>query len=321
VPDFAPVYALVGNEPFLQTRALNDILDQLGPDVQRTDIDGPTAAASDVFDELRSLAMFGGQRVVVVRDADTFVTNHRSLVESYLAEPACENVLILRLPSLPKNQKVYKLIDKVGQIIPCAEMKPHEVSRWLGRHAKDAHGLRLEAEAARLLVDNVGSDLGGLDNELAKLALGVEGGKVTADDVEGGVAFRREQQMWAMTDSVTRGDPVGAVTIWRQLTATDASAEFRAVAWLAGWLEKAVKAATLRSTGRSVADVKRQMRLPSFAKPDAVIESATSVGLKRLRVATDQLAALDYGIKTGGAEARRGVESFLLRLARAAAGR
>ncbi len=306
-----PVYALVGTESFLQQHALEGILRQCGDDTQRSDVDGTAAEPGDVFDELRSLAMFGGRRLVVVRDADAFVSAHRQLVESYLASPAVGNVLVLRMASLPKNQKVYKLAQKVGEIISCEPPKQAAVSKWLLSRAKKQHGLELDPAAAELLADAIGSDLGSLDNELAKLALASVDGRAGPEMVSGGVAFRREQQMWIMTDAMTRGDAAEAVKIWRQLLATDASAEFRAVTWLSMWLEKADKALVLRQKGSRPFDIAKQLKIWPAANVEPLIRTAEHLGRPWLRTATDRLAELDYRIKTGLTDAKRGCEAFV----------
>jgi DNA polymerase-3 subunit delta len=310
--NLVPVYALVGPEPYLQGEALRRVVAMAGEDAQRVDVEGPQATPGEVFDELRSPAMFGGRRVVVVREADAFVSNHRASLEDYLKTPAPENVLVLRCGTLPKNQNVYKLAAKAGEVIDCQPPKGlPAVAKWAIKQAKQTHQLTVDPAAADLLADALGGDLGAIDNELAKLALRLDGGKVKAEDVAGGVAFRREQQMWTMTDRLTAGDAAGAVTIWRQLTATDASAEFRAVTWLALWLDKAGRAQAMRRDGQRPFDIAKELKVWPAKNIDPLLRSAEAMGAAGLRRATDRLAELDYQVKTGRAEAKRACEAFL----------
>jgi len=83
-----PVCALVGSDSFLQLQRLADILRELGPGSQRTDIDGERGELADALDELRSFAMFGGAKIVVVRNADAFVSRFREALEDYIAAPS-----------------------------------------------------------------------------------------------------------------------------------------------------------------------------------------------------------------------------------------
>ena len=311
MPEPAPVYALVGSEPFLQQHALADVLATCGDDAQRHDVDGASAEPGEVFDELQTVSMFGGRRVVVVRDADAFVSSHRSLVEGYLASPATGSTLVLRMSSLPKNQKVYKLADKAGEIVACEPPKQAAIPKWLISRAKKEHKLQLDPAAADLLADAIGTDLGSLDNELAKLALSSEDGTAGPELISGGVAFRREQQMWIMTDRMTAGDAAGAVTVWRQLLATDDSAEFRAVTWLGLWLEKADGALTMRAEGARPFDIAKALKIWPASNVEPLLATAQRLGRPWFRDATDRLAELDYRIKTGLADARRGCEAFI----------
>src|SRR5207248_8403691 len=82
-----PVIALVGDEPFLQLQKLQQIIAQFPADVQRIDLDGERAELADVLDELRSFAMFGSSKLVVVRDADDFVSQFRAQLEEYVCNP------------------------------------------------------------------------------------------------------------------------------------------------------------------------------------------------------------------------------------------
>src|SRR5688500_10614226 len=118
-----PVYALVGPDPFLQLLKLGEVLRGLPGDAQRVDADGERAELAEVLDELRSFAMFGGGKVVVVRDADAFITRFREPLEEYVAAPSDSATLVLRLASLPRSQRIYKAIDKVGKVEDCTPPK------------------------------------------------------------------------------------------------------------------------------------------------------------------------------------------------------
>src|SRR5579862_1854002 len=96
-----PVYALVGSDTLLHQEALSAILHELPKDTQRTDIDGETADLASVLDELRSFALFGSGKLIVVRDADDFVSRFRDQMEEYVKSPSDSTTLILRFSSLP----------------------------------------------------------------------------------------------------------------------------------------------------------------------------------------------------------------------------
>jgi hypothetical protein len=208
-----PVYALVGSDPFLQLQELREIAALLPPDAQRIDYDGETVQLAEILDELQSFAMFGGgTKLVTVREADALITRYREQLEDYVNKPSSSATLVLRLSSLPSTQRIAKAIAKVGAIESCAP--PKDLVRWAIDHAKHAHKITLMPDAAKVLVDYVGADLGRLDTELAKLAIQCDAGKISLDTVCANVAFTREREMWDLTNALgSRQRRRGAVAL------------------------------------------------------------------------------------------------------------
>jgi DNA polymerase III delta subunit len=302
-----PVYALVGADSFLQLEKLSEIRSKLPPDVQAIDIDGERAELADVLDELRSFAMFGSGKLVVVRNADEFITRFREQLEDYVSKPCDSGVLVLRCNSLPKNQRIYKQIAKVGQIDECDPPPQARLPQWIIARGKNHHNLTIDSGAATLLADLIGNDLGKLDNELAKLALQARGARVTPDSILGTVSFQREQEMWELTNELAMGRAAEALRRWRQLVQLDTSAEFRAVTWLTMWLEDV---GVIVSGGDSTKMTwKYRERFGQFVK------TAQSMGPQRHQRAVDLLAEMDRRTKSGLGDAVGNVEQFILSLA------
>ncbi len=306
-----PVYALVGADAFLQLARLNDVLAQLPPDTQRIDVDGERADLAEVLDELRSYAMFGSGKTVLVRNADAFITRYREQLEDYLQHPSTSGVLILRVPSLPGNQRISKLIAKVGRVVACdAPTSPRDIARWVIEQARMAHRATVDPDAAAELADLLGNDLGRLDNEIARLAIMSDGGRIHAGMVNATVSFQRERQMWDMTNELAAGRPAEAMRRWRELIQADPSAEFRAVTWLAIWLEE-VNMLLAAGRGGAVAGKlawKYKDRLPQFTK------TAEALGRSGHARALDLLAQVDHHSKSGVGDAVTNVERFILQM-------
>jgi DNA polymerase-3 subunit delta len=307
-----PVHALVGADAFLQTQKLREILSQLPKEAQRIDVDGERAELADVLDELRSFAMFGGAKVVVVGNGDEFITRFREQLENYCERPADSATLVLRVNSLPSNQRIYKIIAKTGEITKCAPPADREIVPWVIGRAKNEHKLAVTPQAAEMLKDLIGDDLGRMDNELAKLALQATGGKVDVADVQQSVAFQREQEMWNMTDEIAAGHATAALRRWRQLVQMDSSAEFRAVTWLGMWLEKAIKALAMKRQGANAFAIAKELKIWPAEKGTAFVQTAQQLGDEGLYRALNLLVEVDHQSKSGVGDAAENVERFLL---------
>jgi DNA polymerase III subunit delta len=303
-----PVYALLGEDSFLQMERLAQILKQAPSDATRIDVDGERCELADVFDELRSFAMFGGAKVVVMRSADEFITRFRQQLEDYLEHPSTSATLIMRVKSLPGNQRVGKLVAKIGVIEKCEPPKAFELPGWIGQRAKNVHKISISPDAARLLADRIGADLGRLDNELAKLALSADSGKVDIGDVSQSVVFQREQEMKDMTIELATGRPGEALKRWRQLLQLDPSTEFRATVWFTMWLEDV--GVVLAGGDTSKFSWKYKDRLPQFLK------TAKAMGRDRYAQAVDLLAEADRRSKSGLGDASENIERFIVSFAK-----
>jgi len=305
-----PIYALAGSDSFLQLQKLTEILTLLPADAQRSDFDGEKAELADVLDDLRSFAMFGGGKVVVIRSADDFITRYRSPLEDYAQKPSDSATLVLRVNSLPGGHKIYKLIAKVGKIEDCNPPKANALPQWIIRHGKSAHAITLAPDAASLLADLIGADLGRLDTELAKLALMCEGGKVTAEAVGSAVSFQRERQMWDMTNELAAGRPAEALRKWRQLIQSDTTAEFRAVTWLGMWLENVRKALAMKRSGTSDGDIATALKIWPRENLAPFMKTAAAMGDAGVGRALDLLTNVDRKSKSGVGEFATNVEGF-----------
>lgn len=300
-----PVYALVGEDSFLQLEKLESIRRELGKDIQPVDFDGERAELAEVFDELRSFAMFGGGKLVVMRNADEFISKFRPQLEDYVAKPSSSGVLVLRVKTLPGNQKIHKLIAKHGQIELCDP--PKQLVPWILDRAKKVHKLAIDPPAATLLAELIGADMGRLDNELAKLALQVESGKAGTEAVLASVSFQREQEIKEMTLELAMGRPADALKRWRQLVQADTSAEFRAVTWLTMWLEDVYTVVSGGQVGKM--SWKYQQNFSKF------LDVAKAMGKPGHARAINLLAEMDRRGKSGLGDAADNVEQFILSFA------
>ena len=306
----------MGADAFLQLQKLREVLRLLPPDAQRTDVDGERAELAEVLDDLRSFAMFGGGKVVVVRTADAFLTRYREQLEEYVARPSDSATLVLRFDKLPSNQRIYKAIAKTGSIEPCDP--PKDLRGWVVQQAKGAHRVGIAPDAAALLVDLIGDDMGRLDSELAKLAISAdaEGVKqIDAGMVGAGVAFQREREMWDMTNELAAGRPAEALRRWRQLVALDPSTEYRAVTWLGMWLENVRKALAMKRQGVNPAAICQTLRIWPRELQTPFLKTADALGDRGVGRALDLLAEVDHQSKSGVGDAAANVERFILQLA------
>lgn len=330
----APVYALYGDEPFFKRHVLAVLRAQvLGADdgeLSRIVFDGRSVELAPVFDELSTLALFGDRRLIHVQEADDFVSRYREQLEAYVAKPSSHAVLVLDVASWPANTRLAKAVQQQGLPVECKAPPAGQLLPWLVSWAKSRHQAKLQKQAAELLVETLGPEVGLLDQELAKLAAGVgPQGEILAQHVRDQVGGWRTRTAWELLDEAAAGNAARAL---EHLDCLLASGE-APVALLAqvSWTLRRFAAATrllaqAEAAGRTLPPLKSalaEVGIKGFALGKAEAQ-LRQVGRQRAAQLWNWLLQADAALKGGSSappRARLVLESLIARLSAPAAPR
>lgn len=246
VPEAARVVILHGQERFLilqHTDELRAALNSQHGGLEVFTFDGATAKPADVLDECRSLGLMMQPKMVVVENAELMLKGGedeeggedgggggtspagagrgryvektaRELFEGYAQAPEGNATLVMRAATW-RPGKLDKAVEKGGGVvIKCEPVGSAAAVSWCEARAKKHHGVTIEREAAELLVENVGADLGRLDSELAKLGIACSSrgeGAIGAGLVKEMVGASREEDAWSIQWAIMGGDAGAAL--------------------------------------------------------------------------------------------------------------
>ncbi len=206
---FGPIVVAYGADVWLRHEALREACHALlgdDPDSAPTRLPGKGTDLRTVTDALRQTSMWAPLQVVVVEDADDFVSEYRGPLEKYLDRPAKKGVLVLDVKSWTATTRLAKKTVELGLSLECSPLSAAALPRWLADQAKRKFGKQLEPAAAQLLIELAGTELGLLSQELGKLALYM--GKqpaIDADAVTRLVGGWKAETTWVMLDAVLAG--------------------------------------------------------------------------------------------------------------------
>jgi len=143
---------------------------------------------------------------VIVEGADPFVTAHRRELEAYVEHPSESGVLVLSVKVWSASTKLAKMVDKAGLAVDCKGPKERELHAWLVHLARTRFEATFEEDAARLLIELVGPEVGLLASEVEKLATYVgDRRRIHRDDVARMVGAGRIETVWKVLDAATTG--------------------------------------------------------------------------------------------------------------------
>jgi DNA polymerase-3 subunit delta len=247
-----PIYIVHGENLHLRRQRRREIVERFvagaDPELVVAHFDA-SAELAEVLDALRTAPLLAPRRLVIVHDADEFVSAHRRRLEAYLDNPSSAGSLMLLVNSSPANTRLGRMARKAGQVIDCANLADAELPRWLGR-AASARGKRITEDAAELLAGWVGNDLARLDSEVEKLALYVGGRRsISAEDVAAVVAATAGAAPFALVDAISSGRAEEALNVLNTML-TRRGEEFR-VLGLIGWHLRRRRGPRGRAAGRT----------------------------------------------------------------------
>jgi DNA polymerase-3 subunit delta len=220
----ASLYLVAGEESVLVDRALALITERVLAEAQAQDfsltrLDGKTTSAAEVEAAARTASLFGGRRLVVLREAQALSPAEIKKLRGYLEKPVESTTLVLvvrgagagsKSPRLAKAaetaRKLKKAVEKgKGVYVDCPRPKPRDLPR-LAEGVLGEYGLRASRDGLYALVEAVGEDLTALIQGAEKLALYMGNqGELGAQDVAEVVADTRSQSVFALTDAVAEG--------------------------------------------------------------------------------------------------------------------
>ena len=192
------MYLLQGDE-FLVEEALERVRAEAGTDpLAEVSVD-PGVDSAELLTILGTASLLGGNRLVVVRDADGLKKSQAAALTSYLESPSPSSVLALVATGRTPLDAV---VRKVGEVVTLEAPRSKRLVGWIRSRARE-DGLRLDDRAAWGLMDSVGGGLRGLSSALAQLsaALG-PGARVGAEEVDRFFPRLADQRIYAFTDGV-----------------------------------------------------------------------------------------------------------------------
>ncbi|MCU0704984.1 MAG: DNA polymerase III subunit delta [Fimbriiglobus sp.] len=303
-----PVYALVGDEDFLKRRCRDAVITLAvgkggDADFAVSSYPGDKLDFSTVRNDLDTPSFLTPVRVVIVEQADPFVTEHRDNLEKYVASPSKVGVLVLDVKTFPENTKLAKALPDAAKLNCKAFEYPKQKDRvldWCVKWAKVGHGKKLGRDAAELLVELVGPSLGLLDMELAKLANSIgANAEITADDVNRMVVQTGPANVFHILDAIGDGQPAKAFgLLGRLLDGGDAPQEIFGA--LRVQLRKLASIGRLISQGQSLGPAMDAAGVPGWPQARQSAErQVRHLGRGRLLQIADWLVETDLGMKGG----------------------
>jgi len=337
----APGYVFIGDEAFFRKRCRDAILQHLVPaDVRELSLYDMDLAETDlqqVLDRARTPSLMSPFQVFFIRGVKNLYGRGKhddefAAIEDYFKNPnpAAMLVFIVDYISIPADVRRMELTDKeryeriretLGEHCPVLEfarVEEGDAVKWAIATANN-DGVKLDADAARELVDSLGGDMMMIANELEKLVLFVGDKKrISLGDVETLVLAAKQRSFYELTDAISSRDRGRALSVLDAILSTG-DGEDAAIGHI--YMLSRTFRQMLVILERNVRDSRalwqalwQGFRIPPFAAEDVIRQARRYKSRRELTSAIRRVARADFALRANPPSKRLVLENLVLDL-------
>lgn len=214
----SPVHLLAGDDDLLLQRELERVLTDLREQDPELTVEVHDVTETDHLPELRTASLFGGRTCVVLRGVEGVSGDLKAEVESYLAAPSDDAVLVLVARGVGKVQKIAKLAKQHGARTDVKAPADWDDRGWDRLVGEEFRRLKRKADASAIAAirAHAGTVPGVIASKVAQVcAAEPTAPTLTADHVEATVEGHGKVSGFAVADAVVDREPGAAIVALR----------------------------------------------------------------------------------------------------------
>lgn len=247
----------------------------------------------------RTLPMMSSRRLVWVKNASTLANlgaKSLSPLLEYIAQPDATTCLLLSaFDKVKGTTSLYKACKKHGIVHESRAPRDRELPAFLRQRAQ-SYGRSLRPDAAAMLMEATGNDLGAINAALERLNLYAQPGEaLTVQHVEQVVPHTRTRTIWELMDALANRQPSTALA-HAQALAEQGEAPLKLLGMVARQYRQLLIGRSVRAGGGSAQAAAAQAGVPPF-RSDTFARQIDRYQGEELLVALERLAEADRALK------------------------
>lgn len=312
----APVYLFKGEAVLLMEEAWKKLLAKIVPaKAQRFNgerLQARDHSAAAILEKLKSLPMFGTERLVMVQGIEAWPKQQQEAILSYLEQPYPTACLVLATSQKKGLEKLEAAVASVGIVVGFAAPTERDTPRWLQERVR-LQNKKLSFKAASLLFEQVGLDMYRLERELDKLVAYVGNREVIeVDDVKEAVSYQRSFSIFELLRFVSRCERRRAVHSLRNLIRAG-EPPLAILALMSRQIRILWQSKDALANGLSISELSRRLHLPQFVVKNYAQESSlfSEAELHKIHIA---IREADLALKGTGTNPELIMENLVLKI-------
>ena len=156
-----PIYFLMGDEPYYIDKISKYIADNVLTEDEKgfnqMVLYGKDTSVDEVIANAKRFPMMAQHQVVIVKEAQHLSRSIENF-NSYVENPQLSTILVIcyKYKKLDKRKKLYKSVQKTGEIFESKKLYENQVSEWI-RRTLSGKKYKISPKACMLLVEFFGN--------------------------------------------------------------------------------------------------------------------------------------------------------------------
>lgn len=306
------VYLLNSLEQFLIKEKINKILKEYNIDnINVNEYDLENDNLKEIIDDCSTYSLFSDKKAIVVKNSYIYTSKKSNeedlkMLEDYLNNYNPDTILIFVVnDKLDERKKVTKLINKIGkvEVLDTKDLTTTVINLF--------KPYNIDKPLVKQFIDRVGNNLSLISNEIDKIKTYKDKDiNITYDDIINLTKENIEANIFLLIDSIISKDKEKSLIIYNKLI--DLNEEpISIIITLANKIRSLYQTKELYKKGYKESDIANILGV----KPGYLYylkDSLSKYDSYKLKDLLNQLADLDYGIKSGNISKKQALELFII---------
>lgn len=207
---YHPIYFLMGEETYFIDKISDYIADNVLTEAEKgfnqTVLYGKDTEPHTIIANARRFPMMSNYQVIIVREAQNIKKIED--LEPYAKNPLNSTILVInyKYKTLDKRRTFPKLIDQKGVLFESKKIYDNQLPTWISAYLKSQQ-YSIAPQAAAMISEYLGADLGKVANELDKLIISLPlGTKISPDHIERNIGISKEFNVYELQNALGERD-------------------------------------------------------------------------------------------------------------------
>ncbi|MBU2062955.1 MAG: DNA polymerase III subunit delta [Candidatus Omnitrophica bacterium] len=308
-------YLFYGEEQFLKRAIENQLKTRLIPQAYlHFNYDVFFCGETDykaILESLNVKPVKSPRRLVIIKDAEKLKISEKEFIE-FLKSSKFDTTCLILETAKGENDGFIKKLFPLLTPVKFSRLVGPDLGRWVTKYL-DARGKKIAFDAMGLLVENAGSELTGLSQDLDKLILYAgEAKQISRDHVEKIVTKTSVDSRFDFVNALMRKDAARALALLEQINR--GGKNVAEIIGLINWqLKRVENVKRLEDVDCSNEDIKRELKLNPYAL-EILKKQAKKIRQEWLDKSFRLLLSSDMDIKQGRQEPLLALQTLVVTL-------